>query len=190
MMRNNLNRSLLYPFLISVLFLCSCKGQSDPKCLTALNEKISPHVNEKNKVGEVINLKDEVNCFEWDSLLIIMPMYLKNDRAEKELRIVLPKDIDYSWEPESSAMLLFLKNNKVVHSLLQKAGVSREIFDSSDSIKSYSFLELLNNYGKNSYYVFIPKEKCIFETYRTVYHDQNGKEMYNAKYALGIKVQN
>lgn len=173
---------------MSVLFLFSCKGQSDPECLTALHEKLSPHVNEKNQVGEVINLRDEVNCFEWDSLLIIMPMYL-NDRAEKELGIELPKGVDYKWEAESSAMFLFVKDRKVVHSMLQKAGVSREIFDSSDSIKSYSFLELLNNYGKSSYYVFIPKEKCVFETYRTVYHDQNGKEMYNAKYALGIKVK-
>lgn len=174
---------------MSFLFLFSCKGQSDPECLRALNEKLSPHVNEKNKVGEVINLKDEINCFEWDSLLVIMPMYL-NESAEKKLGIELPKDINYRWEPESSAMLFFIKNNKVVHSLLQKAGVSREIFDSADSIKSYSFIELINNYGKSSYYVFIPKEKCIFETYRTVYHDQNGKEIYNAKYALGIKVQN
>ncbi len=187
-MRNNLNRSFVYPLLMSFLFLFSCKGQSDPECLTVLNGKLSPHVNEQNKIGEVINLKDEVNCFDWDSLIVIMPMYL-DDKAEKELGIALPKDVDYRWEPESSAMFLFVKDKKVVHSMLQKATVNKEVFDSAKSIKSYSFLQLLNNYGNGSYYVTIPKEKAVFETYAMVYHDANGKEISNPNYGLGVKVK-
>lgn len=171
------------------MFTLLCKGQSDPECLVQLREKISPHVNEGNKIGEVINIKADINCFDWDSLVIIMPMYL-NDRAEKKLGISLPKDVDYGWEPESSAMFLFVKDKKVVHSMLQKAAVSREIFDSAKSIKVYNFLYLLNNYGDSTYYVIIPREKAIFETYPIIYHDDNGKEVSNPKYGLGIKVKN
>ncbi|MBF4485719.1 hypothetical protein [Flavobacterium sp. CSZ] len=189
MMTNNSNSKYIFFLLISFLFLFSCRGQSNPECLTALNEKISPHVNEKNKIGEVINLKDDLNCFDWDSLIIIMPLYL-DGRAEKELGITFPKDADYTLEPKSSAIFLFVKDKKVVHSMLQKAEVNKEVFHSYKSVKSYSFIQLLNNYGNANYYVIIPKEKAVFETYPIVYHDENGKEASNPEYGLGVKVKN
>lgn len=189
MNRNNSNSIYIFLLLISFLFIFSCKGQSDPECIVQLSEKLSPHVNEENKIGEVINLKDDVNCFDWDSLIIIMPIYLY-EGAEKKLGIELPKDVDYTWEPESSAMFLFVKDKKVVHSMLQKSTVSREVYDSAKSLKAYYFLNLLNNYGNGSYYVIIPKEKAVFETYPMIYHDKNGKEVSNPEYGLGIKVKN
>ncbi|WET02971.1 hypothetical protein [Flavobacterium sp. YJ01] len=153
-----------------------------------MKQKLSTQVNEENKIGEVISFKDDLNCFEWDSLLVIMAIYL-NDMAEKQLGIELPKEIDYTWESDSTAILLFLKDKKVVHSMPQKPTVSREIFDAAKSVKSYYFLELLNNYGDGSYYVIIPKEKAIFETYPLIYHE-NGKEVSNPKYGLGVKAKN
>jgi len=63
-MRNNFNSRCVYPLLIFFLFLFFCKGQNDPDCLVKLRERISPHVNEENKIGEVINLKEDINCFE------------------------------------------------------------------------------------------------------------------------------
>ncbi|GIQ60557.1 hypothetical protein Flavo103_36930 [Flavobacterium collinsii] len=187
-MRNNFNSRCVSPLFISLLFLFSCKGQSDPDCLVKLRERISPHVNEENKIGEVINLKEDVNCFEWDSLVIIMAIYL-SDRSEKELGIKLPKDDNYIWEPDTSAMLLFVKDKKVVYSTLQRSTVSREVFDSAKSLKAYYFLKLLNNYGNGSYYVVIPKEKAIFETYAMVYSDENGNKVSHPEYGLGIKVK-
>lgn len=186
-MKSNSKLRLINSILF-ILFLFSCKGQNDPKCLVQLSEKLSPHVNEENKIGEVINIKADVNCFDWDSLVIIMPMYL-DDKAEKKLGIALPKDVNYTWEPESSAMFLFVKDKKVVYSMLQKAAVNKEVFDSAKSVKSYSFIQLLNNYGNDSYYAIIPREKAVFETYPMIYHDKNGKETSNFKYGLGIKVQ-
>ncbi|WP_281924784.1 hypothetical protein [Flavobacterium collinsii] len=55
MIRNNSNSRYVYPLLIPFLFIFSCKGQSDPDCLVKLRERLSPHVNEENKIGEVIN---------------------------------------------------------------------------------------------------------------------------------------
>ena len=65
-MKSNSKLRLINSILF-ILFLFSCKGQSDPQCLVKLRERLSPQVNEENKIGEVINLKDDVNCFEWDS---------------------------------------------------------------------------------------------------------------------------
>ncbi|WP_157492533.1 hypothetical protein [Flavobacterium sp. TAB 87] len=117
-----------------------------------------------------------------------MPMYL-NDKAVKEMGIELSSDINYKWEAESSAIFLFVKDKKEVHLMLQKATVNKDVFDSAKSIKSYSFLQLLNNYGNGSYYVTIPKEKAVFETYAMIYHDSNGEEIFNHKYGLGVKVK-
>lgn len=152
-----------------------------------MKERLSPQVNEESKIGEAINFKDDVDCFEWDSLLVIMAIYL-DDKAEKKLGIVLPKDADYKLEHDSTAILIFFKDKKAVHSISQKTTVSREAFDAAKSLKAYSFLELLNNYGNGSYCVIIPKEKAIFETYRMIYHE-NGREMSNPKYGLGVKVR-
>ncbi|WP_281924783.1 hypothetical protein [Flavobacterium collinsii] len=73
--------------------------------------------------------------------------------------------------------------------MLQRPSVRREVFDSAKSLKAYYFLKLLNNYGDRSYYVIIPREKAIFETYPMIYHDDNGKEVLNDQYGLGIKVK-
>jgi len=48
---------------------------------------------------------------------------------------------------------------------------------------------ILNSYGNSTYYVIIPREKAIFETYPMIYHDDKGKEVLNDQYGLGIKVQ-
>lgn len=173
--------------MLSFLPLFSYKGQTNPDCLVKLEEKLSPKVNEENKIGEVINLKDNINCFDWDSLVVIMAIYL-NEKAEKNIGIKLPLEHDYSWGPDSTAMLLFVKDKKVINYILQYPTVDKKTFDSAKSIKAYSFIELLNNYGNGSYYTIIPKEKAVFETYPIIYHE-NGKEVSSPEYGLGIRVK-
>jgi hypothetical protein len=174
--------------LLSCFFVISCKGQKNTNCINALEEKLSPKINEENRIGEVINIRDNVNCFEWDSLIVIMAIAL-NEKAEKDLGIKLPLEHDYSWGSDSTAMLLFIKDKKVVHHILQEATVDKKTFDAAKSIKTYHFLNLLKSYGSDSYYTIIPKKKTVFETYPIVYHDENGKEISNPKYGLGIKVK-
>ena len=178
----NIIASLLFFFLI--LF---CKGQSNLECLTTLEEKLSPKVNVENKIGEIINLRDNVNCFDWDSLIVISAIYL-NEKAEKDLGIKLPLEHDYSWGSENAAILLFVKDNIVVNHVFQQPTVDRKNFNSAKSLKAYYFLNLLKNYGNDSYYTIIPKEKAVFETYPIIYHE-NGKEKSNPKYGLGVKVK-
>lgn len=185
-MRNNVSTRSI--FFVLLFFLFSCKGQNNPECLIKLKEKLSPKVNAENKIGEVINLKEDTQCFDWDSLLIMMPISL-NKEAEKELGMKLPIGDDFTWESDNTSMFLFVKNKKVVYSMLQKATVDRETYDTAQSIKAYYFLNLLNSYGKGKYYVIIPKEKAVFETYPMVYHDKNGKEMSNPKFGLGVKIK-
>lgn len=188
MTANNSNSRFTSSMLLFFLSVFLCKAQSNPECLTKMQERLSPHVNEEGKISEVISFKDDVNCFEWDSLLVIMAIYL-DEKAEKQLGITLPKDVDYAWAHDSLVILLFLKDKKVAHYIPQKPTVSREVFDAAKSIKAYSFLQLLNNYGNGSYFVIIPKQKAVFETYPMVYH-VNGNEMSNPKFGLGVKVKN
>ena len=182
---NNFNLKYIIFLLIFCIF--SCKGQNNPSCLIKLENRLSPKVNEENKLGEIINLKEDLDCFDWDTLIIQMAMNSK-EMTEEAMNIEIPFDYDYIWANDSTAMLLFVKNNTVVHYVIQKPTVDRETFDNAKSIKAYSFIKLLNNYG-NSGYAKIPKEKAIFETYPMLYHNENGNEVSNPKYGLGVKVK-
>lgn len=183
----NLNFKNLF-FLIFFLFpLFSCKGQNNPNCLVKLEENLSPKVNEENKIGEIINLKEDINCFEWDTLIVQMALVNK-ETTENILGIKIPFNYsDDLFQHDSIARLLFVKNNTVVHYILQKPTVDRKTFDNAKSIKAYRFIYLLNNYGNGSF-AKIPKEKAIFETYPIVYHE-NGIEKSNPKYGLAVKVR-
>jgi hypothetical protein len=176
-------------FLIFYLFiLSSCKSQIKPDCLISLEEKLSPKVNEKNKIGEIINLKDSVNCFEWDSL-IVMPVIYLIENSEKELGLKLPLQYNHLWTHESETILLFVKGNEVEHYILQYSRVKKETFESASTIKTYNFLSLVKSYGNDGYYVKIPREKAVFVTYPMIYHDKNGKELTNPKYGLEVRVK-
>ncbi|WP_223560124.1 hypothetical protein [Chryseobacterium lathyri] len=177
-----------YSILLLPLFIIfSCKGQTNPDCLVKLEEKLSPKVNEENEVGEIINIKEEVNCFEWDTLIVQMAMVNK-ETAERTLGVKIPFDYTNDlFQHESVARLLFVKNDTVIHYILQEAGVDKKTFDNAKNIKSYRFIYLLNNYGNGSF-AKIPKDKTIFQTYPIVYHE-NGIEKSNPKYGLAVKVK-
>ncbi|WP_228406954.1 hypothetical protein [Chryseobacterium sp. MYb7] len=56
-MRNNVSTRSIFFVLLFLIF--SCKGQNNPECLIKLKERLSPKVNAENKIGEVINLKED-----------------------------------------------------------------------------------------------------------------------------------
>lgn len=176
----------LFIFTICLFPVISCKGQNNPDCLFTLEEKLAPKVNEGNKTGEIINIKDNVNCFEWDTIIVQMALTNK-ETTEKTLGVKIPFDYhDDLFQHDSVARILFVKNNTVVHYVLQKPSVNKKIFDNADSIKAYRFIYLLNNYGNGSY-AKIPRDKAIFKTYPIVYHE-DGIEKINPKYGLAVKV--
>jgi hypothetical protein len=183
----NFNFNQIFFLLCSFFLLYSCNGQSKPACLLSIEEKISPKINEQNKIGEIINIKDSLSCFEWDSLIVMMAIHL-NEKAEKELGLKLPLQYNQIGTHESEAIILFVKGNKVVQCILQKPTLDREAFENSTSIRAYYFLKLLGYNGNDKYYIKIPKEKAVFTTYPMIYHE-NGKEKTNPKYGLGVKVK-
>lgn len=186
-MKSSNFRQIIF-LLCSLFVLSSCKGQNKPDCLLLIEEKISPKVNEENKIGEIINLKDSVNCFEWDSL-IVMPVIALTEYSEKELGLKLPLHHNSLWTHESETILLFVKGNEVEHYILQYSRVKKETFESASTIKAYNFLPLVKSYGNDGYYVKIPREKAVFITYPIIYHDKNGKELTNPKYGLEVRVK-
>jgi hypothetical protein len=176
-------------FLLCALFvLFSCKGQNKPDCLLVMEEKLAPKVNEIGEIGEIINIKDSVNCFEWDSL-IVMPVIYLIESSEKKLGLKLPLQHNHLWTHESEAILLFVKGNEVVHYILQYSRVKKEAFESASTIKGYNFLSLVKSYGNDGYYVKIPREKTVFDTHPVIYHDEKGNEKTYPKVAFDVKVK-
>lgn len=182
-----MHQFIKYTLLLPFFIIFSCQGQKTPDCLGQLEEKLSPKVNEKNKIGEIINIKDEINCFEWDTLIVLSAINSKKN-MEKDLGITMPFEYNFSMGDENTAILLFVKNNKVVHFISQKRTVERKILDQAKSVKVSSFIYLLNNYG-NNVYAKIPKEKAIFETYPVIYHDKNKETEWALQYGMGVKVK-
>lgn len=185
MSNNNSNSKYIYFLIISFLFIFSCKGQSNPDCLVKLEEILSPKVNEKNKIGEVINIKDNVSCFEWDTLVVVMASTPK-EYIEK-LGIIIPFNYyDNRFQHESVARLLFVKNNTVVHYIIQKSRVDRKTFETAKSIKSYNFVNLINSDNGS---ITIPREEAVFEIYPKVLRDKDEEIRKAFKSGMSIKVK-
>ena len=49
------------------MLLCRCAYETNNECLGALNIKIGNALNDKTE----LDFKAELNCFEWDSLMLI-----------------------------------------------------------------------------------------------------------------------
>lgn len=170
---------------VTFLVISSYKAQENPNCLITLDKNLSPKDNGKNKIGEIINIKDKVNCFDWDTLIVQMAIN-KKETAEKQLGIKIPFEYDYSWGSENVAMLLFVKDKVVLHYILQKPA-DKSVSDETKSVKAYSFINLLNNYG-NNIYAIIPRDKAIFKTYPVVYQNKVTETEWALKNGMSVKV--
>ena len=150
-----------------------------------MDENLSPKVNVKNKIGEIINIKDKVNCFDWDTLIVQMAI-TKKETAEKQLGIKIPFEYDYSWGSENIAMLLFVKDKVAVHYIIQKPA-DKSVSGTLKYVRAYSFINLLNNYG-NNIYAIIPRNKAIFKTYPIVYRDKVTETEWALTNGMSVKV--
>ncbi len=154
------NMMLLFLFLSFLSF-----GQTNPDCLVKLENKLSPKSNKENKIGEIINLKDDVNCFDWDTLVVMPTFFNKND-LKRDLGIESPFEFKTGGYRIETARLLFVKNNVVVHYIIQESLPERKMIDTSRTIKAYKFIDLTENdkYKRALFYAVIPKQKTVFET--------------------------
>jgi|GEM_PF-5645396 len=75
-------------------------------------EKLDRSISEF-KINDTINFK-KINCFEWDSLMILNPTF-SFSQAEKMSGVILPNNFKNSNLTEWSYWtVLFLKNHKVI----------------------------------------------------------------------------
>lgn len=173
--------------LICLSFITACNGQDSKNCLNSLENKLSPKINEENKIGEIINIKESIDCFEWDTLIVQSTIGSKKD-IEKNLGLTLPFLYSLNYGDERTAILLFVKNNHVVNYIIQNPAVDRKTSEQAESIKVYNFIYLVNNYG-NNVYAKIPRQNAVFETYPVVYHDKEEETKWALKYGLGVKIK-
>ena len=84
--------------------------------LIELEKKLSPKPNQEIVQGEIINIRDNLNCIEWDSLVVVMA---SNNREliEKNSNIEIPYSLDINtyFLNDQDAYIFFLKNNKVFY---------------------------------------------------------------------------
>jgi hypothetical protein len=176
----------IFKVILFFLSIFSCKGQSNPDCLVKLEEILSPKVNEENKIGEIINIKNNASCFEWDTLVVVMASTPK-EYIEK-LGIIIPLNYyDDRFQHDSVARLLFVKNNTVVYYISQKSSVDRKAFETAQSIKSYHFVNLIDNSINGL--VKIPREEAVFEVYPKVLRDKDEEIEKALKSGMSIKVK-
>src|SRR5687768_6669572 len=146
------NMILLFLFFSFLSF-----GQTNPDCLVKLENKLSPKSNKENRIGEIINLKDDVNCFDWDTLIVMPTFFNKND-LKRDLGIESPFEFKTGGYRIETVRLLFVKNKEVVHYITQESLPDRKMIDSSKTIKAYKFIDLIENekYRRASFYAVIP----------------------------------
>lgn len=160
--------------LLYLLVITSCSGQDKPQCLNTLEERLKPKINQENIQGEIINFRDNVNCIEWDSLVVVMATNNK-ELIEKYSNFKIP----YSLQSEPAiyndkeAFIFFLKDNKAVNHLHIVSTFKKGI-----SGRSYEFITLQKK--------FISKQDAIFEVYTKIVTDNQGNT-WNIENAIRIK---
>lgn len=95
--------------LICTLQLLGCSSNPNKKmCIEKLDQSISEF-----KINDTINFQ-KINCFEWDSLMILNPTF-SFSQIEKKSGVILPDNFKNSNLTEWSYWtVLFLKNHKVI----------------------------------------------------------------------------
>src|SRR5699024_6474804 len=105
-----------------------------------------------------------IDCFSWDSLLIIAPAFGK-ERVEKYSGIELPSGVNYSWVTDgegSEWFILFINNNEVI-----------DYFPIKRTDLDFSLLRR-NVIKTPEDFFFVSKDKAVFFTY------SSGERFFNS----------
>jgi hypothetical protein len=151
--------------ILLLLLITSCQGQKKEQCLIELEKKITPQINQEIIKGEIINFRDNVNCIEWDSLVIVMAG--KKELIEKNSHIEIPYqlDIDYFQYNDHDGFIFFLKNNKAVAHIHFVSACRK-----NEKCKTFDFFTL----QKNNLNAFVAKSDAVFEVYTDTINDNQG----------------
>lgn len=170
-------------YILSILLLVlfsSCKGQPNSACLVKLEKELMPVLNKEEIQGEIINIKDNINCIEWDEVLIVMAISSKKN-IEQDAKIKIPYQYESSFfnlYGDSDAMLFFLKNKIAVNHIFIKGTCRRD-----QTCKTYDFLNLIGS--KN--FAITQKKDAIFEVYTQDVKDNQGNS-WKRENAIRIKM--
>lgn len=164
--------------LLFLLLITSCSGQDKSQCLITLEERLCPKVNQEIIQGEIINFRDNANCIEWDSLLVVMASNNK-ELIEKNSNIEIPYSLESgsSFYNDNEALIFFLKDNKAINHLHISS-----TFKKGKSGRSYDFFTL----QKNHLNAFIAKQDAVFEVYTKTVTDNRGNS-WKIENAIRIK---
>jgi hypothetical protein len=148
--------------LILVLGI-SCNAPKDKVCLDKLQQDLSPKIGENNTQGEVINIKNRVTCFEWDSLLIESG-YANKESIKKHYDLEIPENFTNS-NLDTESTIFFLKKNKIVTYIKFNRSCKK-----NQICKTFDFNTLIK-YNKES---IIAKKDAVFEVYTRYIIDNKG----------------
>jgi hypothetical protein len=162
--------------LIISLFL-SCNAQKKEECLVNLENNLAPKLNKEIIQKEIINIKDSVNCFEWDSLLVESG-YGNKTSIKEYYNIDIPYDY-YNSNLDSQAIIFFLKKSIVVNHIT----VDRDC-RKNEICKTFDFLTLVK-YNKDG---IIAKKDAVFEVFTKKIGDNKGNK-WNQYNAIRVKTE-
>jgi|SRR5699024_4339442 len=147
--------------LLLVLF-CGCRGLAqNHECVKNFSKSFN-----NIDTGEVVDFK-EIDCFSWDSLLVIAPAFGRK-RVEKYSGVILPHEINYSWISDgegSNWYILFIHKNKVI-----------DYFKINRGDLDFSLLKR-NVIKTGEDFFFVPKMKAAFFTYSNGVKFSNSNEI-------------
>lgn len=164
--------------LLLLLLIISCNGQKKEQCLTDLEKRLSPKINQETIQGEIINIRDNVNCIEWDSLVVVMASNNK-ELIEKYSKIEIPYTLDSNtyFLSDNEAFIFFLKEGKAINHIHVSTGCKK-----GDKCKTYNVFTL----QKNHLNTFVAKKDAVFEVYTRKVTDNRGNA-WEDKNAIRIK---
>ena len=166
-------------FIVFVLFafVNSCNFSNKEVCLENLENRLSAMRNSQNKSGEVINIKDSITCFNWDSLLIESG-YASKESIKKFYGLEIPYRFNNS-KSDGNALMFFISNNKIVNHIDFRISCENGFI-----CKSYDFRTLIK-YNKKS---LIPREDAVFEVYIQELPNSNGYPLIRENAIRLIKI--
>jgi hypothetical protein len=158
-----------------LLTLIGCNPVKD-ECLINLEKRLAPVKNEKIIQGEIINIKDSINCFDWDSLLIESG-YGTKESIKKYYEVSIP--YNYSNTNWDTQIIFFLKNKVAINHIQFERDCKK-----NENCKSFDFLTLIK-YNKES---IINKDNAVFEVYSQEIKDNQGNK-WHKKNAIKLSIK-
>ncbi len=151
-----MNKALYSLIFIQLILSYGCQNSfaQNNECVKSFSE----HIHDID-TGEIVNFK-KIDCFSWDSLLIIAPAFGK-ERVEEYSGIELPSAVNYSWMADGEGnqwFILFIHNNEVV-----------DYFSIQRNDLDFSLLRRIEIQTPEDFF-FIKKSRAKFSTY------SNGEE--------------